>query len=200
MTEARPTLRSLLALPDQPAPLSKSALILIDCQNTYRHGIMQLDGVEPALAECAALLQRARDAGTPVIHIQHDAGPGSPYDVRADIGAIAEPVAPKPGETVITKAYPSSFEQTTLDAELKKLGVTDLVLAGFMTHVCVNSTARAAFNHGYRPTVVGNATATRSLPNPLGGTLPAEALHNGALTALADIFAIVVPSAKSIPA
>ncbi len=200
MTEARPTLRSLLALPDQPAPLSKSALILIDCQNTYRHGIMQLDGVEPALAECAALLQRARDAGTPVIHIQHDAGPGSPYDVRADIGAIAEPVAPKPGETVITKAYPSSFEQTTLDAELKKLGVTDLVLAGFMTHVCVNSTARAAFNHGYRPTVVGNATATRSLPNPLGGTLPAEAVHNGALTALADIFAIVVPSAKSIPA
>lgn len=199
MTEARPTLRSLLALPDQPAPLSKSALILIDCQNTYRHGIMQLEGVEPALEECAALLQRARDAGTPVIHIQHDAGPGSPYDVRAEIGAIADVVAPKPGETVITKAYPSSFEGTSLDAELKKLGVTDLVLAGFMTHVCVNSTARAAFNHGYRPTVVGNATATRSLPNPLGGTLPADVLHNGALTALSDIFAIVVPTESAIP-
>ncbi len=51
---------------------------------------------------------------------------------------------------------------------LKKLGVTDLVLAGFMTHVCVNSTARAAFNLGYRPTVVGEATATRSVPNPAG--------------------------------
>jgi nicotinamidase-related amidase len=200
MTEARPTLRSLLALPDAPAPLSKSALVLIDCQNTYRHGVMQLEGVEPALEECAALLQRARDAGTPVIHIQHDAGPGSPYDVRAEIGAIADVVAPKPGEAVITKAYPSSFEQTDLDAQLKKLGVTDLALAGFMTHVCVNSTARAAFNHGYRTTVVGNATATRSLPNPLGGTLPAETVHNGALAALADIFAIVVPSQKAIPA
>ncbi len=199
MTEPRPTLRSLLALPDAPAPLSKSALVLIDCQNTYRHGVMQLEGVEPALKECADLLQRARDAGTPVIHIQHDAGPGSPYDVRAEIGAIADIVAPKAGETVITKAYPSSFEQTSLDSDLKKLGVTDLVLAGFMTHVCVNSTARAAFNHGYRPTVVAAATATRALPNPLGGTLPAEAVHNGALTALADIFAIVVPSAKAIP-
>ncbi|MFN3624033.1 MAG: cysteine hydrolase family protein [Hyphomicrobium sp.] len=199
MTEARPTLRQLLALPDTPAPLSKSTLVLIDCQNTYRHGIMQLEGVEPALQECATLLERARESGAPVIHIQHDAGPGSPYDVRAEIGAIADVVAPKAGETVITKAYPSSFEQTSLDAELKKLGVTDLVLAGFMTHVCVNSTARAAFNHGYRSTVVGNATATRSLPNPLGGTLPAEVLHNGALTALSDIFAIVVPSQKAIP-
>lgn len=197
---SRPTLRSLLAMPEVPAPLSKSALVLIDCQNTYREGVMQLEGVEPALKECAKLLARAREAGTPVIHIQHDAGPGSPYDTKAPIGAIADVVAPKPGETIITKAYPSSFEQTSLDAELKRLGVTDLVLAGFMTHVCVNSTARAAFNHGYRPTVVASATATRSLPNPLGGDLPAEAVHTGALAGLADIFAIVVPSAEKVPA
>jgi nicotinamidase-related amidase len=200
MTEARPTLRSLLALPDTPASLAKSALVLIDCQNTYREGIMQLEGVEPALQECAKLLQRARDAGATIIHIQHDAGPGSPYDVRAPIGAIADVVAPRASEPVIVKAYPSSFEQTNLDAELKKRGITDLVLAGFMTHVCVNSTARAAFNHGYRATVVGNATATRALPNPDGGTVPAQTMHTGALAALADIFAIVVPSQDKIPA
>ena len=63
-----------------------------------------------------------------------------------------------------------------------------------MTHVCANSTARAAFNLGYRPTVVANATATRSLPNPLGGDVPAAQMQTGALAALADIFAIVVPS------
>src|SRR5262249_632662 len=119
MTEARPTLRSLLALPDTPAPISKSALILIDCQNTYRDGVMQLGGLEPALIECATLLKRAREAGAPVIHIRHDAGPGSPYDVTSNIGAISDIVAPAAGETVITKAYPSSFEQTNLDAELK---------------------------------------------------------------------------------
>jgi nicotinamidase-related amidase len=201
MTDARPTLRSLLALPDTPASLAKSALVLIDCQNTYRDGIMQLEGVEPALLQCAKLLARAREAGAPIIHIQHDAGPGSPYDVTAPIGTISDVVAPMAGETVITKTFPSSFEQTNLDAELKRLGVTDLVLAGFMTHVCVNSTARAAFNHGYRATVVGNATATRALPNPAGGgALSAEAVHNGALAALADIFAIVVASEDRVPA
>ena len=196
---ARPTLRSLLQLPTEPQPLSKSALILIDCQNTYREGVMQLEGVEPALKECAALLARARDAGAPVIHIQHDAGPGSPYDTKAHIGSIADVVAPKTGEKVITKAYPSSFEKTDLDAELKRLGVTDLVIAGFMTHVCVNSTSRAAFNLGYRPTVVASATATRSLPNPIGNDLPAQEVHEAALAALADIFAIVVPDGSKVP-
>ncbi|MEI9815121.1 MAG: cysteine hydrolase family protein [Acidobacteriota bacterium] len=197
---ARPTLRSLLALPEAPASLSNSALILIDCQNTYREGIMQLEGVEPALAECTALLWRAREAGSPVIHIQHNGGPGSPYDIAARIGSIADVVAPKPGEKIITKTLPSAFENTDLHQELQRLGVTDLVLAGFMTHVCVNSTARAAFNHGYRTTVVANATATRALPNPVGGELSADAVHNGALTALADIFAIVVPSKDLVPA
>ncbi|WP_333795387.1 cysteine hydrolase family protein [Hyphomicrobium sp.] len=199
MTDPRPTLRSLLALPDTPAPLAQSALVLIDCQNTYREGVMQLEGVEPALAQCATLLKRARDAGAPVIHIQHDAGPGTPYDVTAPIGAIADVVAPADGEKVIIKTLPSSFEKTDLDEELKRLGVSNLVLAGFMTHVCVNSTARAAFNHGYATTVVGNATATRALADPSGGVVSAKELHNGALAALADIFAIVVPSQDKIP-
>jgi len=194
-----PTLRSLLALSTEPAPLSKSALVLIDCQNTYREGVMQLEGVEPALQECARLLERAREAGTPVIHIQHDAGAGSPYDVNAPIGQIADTVAPRAGEKVIVKSLPSSFEGTDLDAELKRLGVTDLVLAGFMTHVCVNSTARAAFNHGYRPTVVAAGTATRSIPDPRGGDVPAAVLHAAALASLADIFAIVVPDSSQVP-
>ncbi|MEQ1652634.1 MAG: cysteine hydrolase family protein [Hyphomicrobium sp.] len=194
------TLRDLTGMGYTPTTIGNSALILIDCQNTYREGIMQLDGVEPALVECQALLARFRDAGRPVIHIQHDAGAGSPYDVRAPIGAIADVVAPHSGETIIVKAYPSSFEKTDLDAVLKKLGVEDLTLAGFMTHVCVNSTARAAFNHGYKPTVVASATATRSLPNPTGGVVEARALHEASLAALNDIFAVVVPNASDVKA
>lgn len=200
---ARPTLRSLLQLPAEPQPLSKSALIMIDCQQTYREGIMELEGVEPALKQCARLLERAREAGAPVIHIQHDAGVGTPYDTTAPIGRIADVVAPRDGEKVITKQYPSSFEKTDLDAELKRLGVTDLVLCGFMTHVCINSTARAAFNHGYRPTVVASAAATRALANPAtpaAATVSATDLHNATLAGLADIFAIVVPDESAIPA
>lgn len=193
------TLRSLLGLPSEPEQLAKSALIMIDCQNTYREGIMELDGVEPALQNCATLLARARNAGATVIHVRHDAGEGSPYDVNARIGQIADPVAPQGDEPVITKNLPSSFENTNLHEELKKRNIEDLVLTGFMTHVCVNSTARASFNLGYRTTVVGDATATRALPAPGGGgVLPAKQVHDSALAALADIFAIVVPSGDNI--
>ena len=192
---ASTTLRELTGMGYTPTTIGQSALILIDCQNTYREGVMQLEGVETALVECKSLLQRFRDAGRPVIHIQHNAGEGTPYDVNARIGAIADVVAPIDGEPVIVKAYPSSFEKTELNDLLKGYGVTDLTLAGFMTHVCVNSSARAAFNHGYKPTVVASATATRSLPNPTGGVVEARDLHNASLAALHDIFAVVVPDA-----
>jgi uncharacterized protein YceH (UPF0502 family) len=63
---ASPTLRELTGMDPNPAPISNSALVLIDCQQTYREGVMQLENVEPALQEAAALLKRFREAGRPV--------------------------------------------------------------------------------------------------------------------------------------
>ena len=60
---ASPTLRALTGMDPNPTPISNSALVLIDCQQTYREGVMQLENVEPALAEAAALLKRFREAG-----------------------------------------------------------------------------------------------------------------------------------------
>src|SRR5258708_4564859 len=77
---SNPTLRVLADLPRQPVSLSESTLILIDCQHTYTRGVMELDGVQEALDEAAALFDRARSAGIPFIHIQHDYAPGSLYD------------------------------------------------------------------------------------------------------------------------
>lgn len=192
------TLRDLMGLGHQPGTLQDAALVLIDCQNTYREGLMQLTGVEPALKEARRVLDRARALGRPVIHIQHDAGPGTPYDVRADIGRIADIVAPQNGETVITKAYPNSFVQTPLDDELKRLGVKNLVLVGFMTHMCVNSTARGAFNLGYAPTVVASATATRDLPLPDGSVVRADALQPASIATMRDLFAAIAPTADAV--
>ena len=194
----RPTLRELSALPGRPAALAESALVLIDCQNTYTRGVMELDGVSAALDEVATLLDRARTAGIPVIHVQHDGGAGSPYDLGDDIGAIVPLVAPRDGEPVVVKQFPDSFVQTDLDERLKASGVSNLVLTGFMTHMCVNSTARGAFNLGYAPSVVASATATRSLPGVDGAPLPASAVQAASLAALSDLFAIVVPDAASI--
>ena len=66
---------------------------MIDLQNTYTRGVMALEDVEPAIDEAAALLDRARSAGIPIVHVQHDAGEGTPYDVRDEIGAIVDRVA-----------------------------------------------------------------------------------------------------------
>ncbi|WXL24047.1 cysteine hydrolase family protein [Ectopseudomonas mendocina] len=193
------TLRLLTGMPAVPAPLSDSALIIVDAQNTYRTGVLALDGVEAALDQCKALLERARKAGVPVIHIQHDAGPGTPYDIRAEIGAIADKVAPAEGEPVIVKNYPNSFVQTDLHERLQKLGVKNLIVTGFMTHVCINSTARGAFSLGYSVTVPADTTATRNLPAIGGGVVQAASMQAAALAMLGDIFAIVVPSQADIP-
>jgi nicotinamidase-related amidase len=194
-----PTLRELVGLPAEPVGLAESALVLIDCQNTYTYGVMELEGVQRALDEAETLLDRARTAGIPIVHIQHTAGPGSPYDIDAEIGAIVDRVAPREGEPVVVKGYPNAFVQTDLDERLKSLNASNLVLAGFMTHMCVNSTARGAFNLGYAPSVVAAATATRSLPGPDGSTVPASAVHTASLAAVADMFAVVVPGASDIP-
>jgi nicotinamidase-related amidase len=192
------TLRALSGLPSTPASLADSTLIMIDCQNTYVDGVMALDGVAAALDEAAALLARARSAGIPIIHFQHDAGEGSLYDVRTEIGQIVHQVAPREDETVIIKRFPNSFVQTDLDGRLKAASAHHLVLAGFMTHMCINSTARGAFNLGYAPTVVANATATRALPGTTAVVSPA-ALQAASLAAIGDLFGIVVPDGAAIP-
>lgn len=193
------TLRALADMPQQPVSLAESTLVLIDCQNTYTRGVMELEGVQAALDEIEILLDRARSAGIPIVHIQHDDGPGSLYDIEGESGAIVSRVAPHNGEPVVVKNYPNAFVQTDLDDVLKTANASNLVLAGFMTHMCVNSTARAAFNVGYAPTVVAAATATRALPGLKDVTVPAETVQSASLAAIADLFAVVVPGAEDIP-
>ncbi|MEU1023440.1 isochorismatase family protein [Streptomyces sp. NPDC005904] len=202
---ASTTLRDMIGLEGRPARLSESALILIDFQNTYRTGVMALEGAEAALAAGARLLERARAAGVPVVHVVNDGGAGTPYDIRAHIGAISDEVAPVAGEPVVVKEFPDSFHATELEKTLAGLGFApggggDLILAGFMTHMCVNYTAQGAFKLGYRPTVVAEATATRALAAPDGTVLTADALQRAALTTLTDLFATVVPTVDALPA
>lgn len=198
MTQASPTLRELNTMGFEHASLKDSALILVDCQNTYRHGLMQLSHVEPAILEAQKLLLIARDLKVPVIHIQHDGGAGTPYDITAEIGAISVEVAPANDEAVVVKQYPNAFWNTELEQQLRVLGIENIVLAGFMTHMCINSTARGAFNLGFKPTVVASACATRSLSGAHGKVIDAQTMHDSALAGLRDLFAVVVNEVDSL--
>ncbi|AYV25779.1 isochorismatase family protein [Streptomyces sp. CJ_13] len=201
MTTASTTLRDVIGLGNQLPRLADSTLIMIDFQNTYRTGVMALEGAEAALTAGARLLAAARAAGTPVVHVVNDGGENTPYDIRAEIGAISAEVAPVDGEPVVVKELPNAFHGTDLEKTLRELGSgTELVLAGFMTHMCVTFTAQGAFSLGYRPTVVAEATATRPLTAPDGTVVTAAALQTAALTTIGDLFGPIAPTVGDLGA
>lgn len=194
------TIRDIAGLGDSSTAISDSALVIIDAQNTYCEGVMKLEGMEKALQECRVLLDRFRKAGRPVFHIRHDAGPGSPYDINNPIGQIVDLLSPAKGEPVITKNYPNAFAGTELETLVKKAETKNLILVGFMSHMCVNSTARGAFSLGLNPTVVASATATRALPYKVTGeVISASALNAAALAALGDLPAAIVGTSANVP-
>ncbi len=180
-----------------PATLHDSVLVIVDAQREYLDGQLPLAGIDAAIAADAALLARARAAGTPIVHVvQHSPGPlfhpGSP-------GAeIVAPLTPHSGETIIVKTLPDSFAGTPLDQTLRQLGRKNLLLVGFMTHMCISATAHTALDLSYQTTVIASGCATRDLPDGHGGIVPAEVVHRVHLAALADRFAQVVADQSQI--
>lgn len=193
------TLRQMVGLPTAPGPLDESALVLIDCQMEYVDGVLPLPGVGAALEEAGRVLSLARSRGLPVFHVVHHGRPGGgAFDPDGRSAAIAPEVAPRDGEPVIVKSMPSAFTGTDLDRAIRETGRKELVVAGFMTHLCVASTVRAACELGHRCTVVAGAAATRDIPDGGGGVVPAAELHRAELAALADRFAAVVETAEDL--
>lgn len=199
MTTHPQTLLAMAGAPTHPAPLDRAILVVIDIQHEYREGRLPLDGVDAAVAEAARLLARARAAGVPVIHIVQHSPPGrGVFDETGPMVGILPEVAPLPGEPVVPKRLPNAFAGTDLADRIRALGRTEVILAGFMTHMCISATARCALDLGFRATVVAAATATRDLPDPLGGVIPAATVHRAALAELADRFATVVADADAL--
>lgn len=199
-TEAK-TLLQMLGVPAVPSTLEKATLVLIDMQNEYLPtGGAPLLNVERALDESKKLLERARKAGTPVVHVVHHGGPGF-FDPAAINSKPNERVAPIDGEPVIPKTAISAFvnNPATLEA-LEKAGRKELIVIGFMTHMCVSTFVRAAVEqYGYKVTVVADCTATRPLPGVDGkSVVPADQLQTAAIAAMQDFFATVVPSIDNI--
>jgi nicotinamidase-related amidase len=186
------TLLQMAGVNPAPAKLSEAAVVIIDAQNEYVSGRLPLAGVDAALAQIETLLAAARAAGAPVIHVAQRGRPGGLFDPETANFQFAARAAPRPGEAVVEKPLPNSFAKTDLAARLEATGRKTLVVAGFMTHMCVSATTRSALDHGYSVTLAADACATRNLPDPLGGAdLPAEQIHRTALAELADRFATV---------
>ncbi len=168
------------------------ALLVIDLQNDYFPGGLfplwnaatVLDGVERAIAAATA-------KGIPVIHVQHLADPShgpAPFFNVGSVGAEIHPriLAAAPTAPVIVKHFADSFERTPLDATLRQLGTTELLVCGMMTQNCVTHTAISKAAERYGVTVLPDVCTTVS-----------EMLHRIALHALSTRVGLV-PSGQAI--
>ena len=173
-----------------------TALLIIDLQNDYfPGGAMELEGADAAGAKAGAALEKFRRNGAPVIHVRHlSVRPGSTFFLPGTRGAEIHPsVSPRDAEMLIEKNFPNSFRGTRLEQTLKESGVKNLVVAGMMTHMCVDATVRHAADLGYKITLLGDACATRA-QSYVGEQVPARQVHAAFLAALNGFYAKVIPS------
>lgn len=163
-----------------------AALLLIDIQKDYfPGGKFPLVEPLPAARKAYALLQCFREHGGRHVHIQHiSIRPGATFFLRGDSGSdIHDAVAHFEGEPIVYKHYPNAFRETNLLEMLKEWKTERVVIAGMMTHLCVDATTRAAADLGFKVIVAEDACATRDLQ--YGETLiPAEYVHKAFLAAL----------------
>lgn len=144
----------------------KRALLIVDVQDFYFKGSSALVNPDSAAGKAAILLERFRAKGDLIVHVKHRA--------KSD-AEIYYKVLPKSNEKIVEKDKISSFEGTDLQDFLKQNGVTELVICGMMTHMCVEAAFRAATDLGYKCTLIEDACATRNLT------------FNGKVTAAADV-------------
>ena len=163
-----------------------TALIIIDIQNDYfQGGKAELVNPEKASGNARLLLEYFRGKNLPVVHIQHIANrPDATFFIPDTKGAeIHNDVKPKDTEQIIIKHYPNSFRETNLLEYLKSNNITDLVICGMQTHMCVDATTRAAKDFGFNCIVIGDACATKDLEIN-GIVIKAEYVQNSFLSAL----------------
>ncbi|RKZ35976.1 MAG: cysteine hydrolase, partial [Gammaproteobacteria bacterium] len=134
-----------------------------------------------------------------IVHVQHlSARPGATFFLPDTDGVeINEVVKPDEGETVVQKNFPNSFRDTELLAQLQRADVAEVIICGAMSHMCIDATTRAAFDFGFRCTVVEDACATRDLEHK-GETIRAADVHASFMAALAVPYARVVSASEFI--
>jgi len=176
----------------------KCALLLIDIQNDYfENGKMVLAGTAQAGENAGKILHEFRKKNNPVIHIRHiAAAPGASFFLPDTEGSeIHQYVKPLANEKVIIKHFPNSFRNTELLDYLQSQNITDLVICGMMTHLCVDATVRAAKDFGFTCLVIGDACATKDLEIN-GETVKAPDVQKSFLAALNYFYSTVISTEK----
>ncbi|OQE25732.1 hypothetical protein PENFLA_c008G03948 [Penicillium flavigenum] len=188
--------RQLIGIPPSTASTSDSTLIIVDAQNEYATGRLTVEKVAETRKVIAKLLEKYRQNGNGknIVHVVHEVPAGAPvFTPGTALAQEFEELTPKPNEKVVTKKFPSSFAKTDLHDYLQGLGEVGqkIVLVGYMSHICISTTARAGSELGYDVLVVRDAVGDRNIPGA-----DAETVVSVVLSELADGFATIVSESE----
>jgi len=174
--------------------MSKSALLVIDLQNEYLPtGKLPLVNIKKATENAVKVIANARQNGTQVIHVQHIFANGEfpAFEPNSNGIEFQDIVKPKADETIIVKNYVNSFLNTNLKEILDKNDITELVVIGAMSHMCIDAAVRAASDFGYKVKVIHDACATLDLDFN-GVKVPAAHVHATLMAAFEFAYAQVI--------
>lgn len=171
---------------------NRTALVVIDAQfgilwDTYKK--------EETLSVIKNLIEKANQKGIPVIYTQHEDAEGGLLAKGSQFWQIQQEISPRPEDLIIHKQAADSFYQTSLQEDLNRLGITNLIITGARTELCVDTTCRSAVLRGFDITLVEDGHTT------VDGVIPAEAIikhHNLTLRNIGNPQRMihVVPSEK----
>ncbi len=181
--------------------MSKRALLVIDVQNEYFTGKLPVSHPANSLANILRAMDAAQSSHIPVVVIQHAAPqPDSAVFRRGSKEwELLPEVAERPHDALIQKHLPGSFTGTELEAWLRGHGIDTVVIAGYMTQMCCDTTARQAAHLGLQVEFLSDATGTLNIQNP-AGKVTAEELHRAILVTQQMRFSRVLSTEEWISA
>lgn len=177
--------------------MTKSALILIDIQNDYfPGGKWELHKIEDSAANAARVLEQARTAEQMIVHVHHEFQIENPpfFEPNTPGADFHSSVLPKDGEHKVLKHHVNAFRETNLQTLLEDHSVTEVTIAGDMSHMCIDAATRHAADLGLNVTVIEDACSSRDLEFN-GEVIPAEQVHKAYMSALSFAYADVVTTA-----
>ena len=162
----------------------KRALLVIDVQREYFEGALPITHPVGHLEQILNAMDEAAKAGLPTAVIRHhQPDPASPmFCLNSDMWQLHPEVEQRPRDVLIDKQLPGSFTNTGLGDWLQQMQADTVCIAGYMTHICCDTTARQAFHRGFKVEFLRDATGTLAVENS-AGSVTAEQLQTSILVA-----------------
>lgn len=160
------------------------ALLVIDVQREYFDGALPIRYPVGHLDSILEVMDAAKAAGVPTVVVRHhQPDPQSPiFRKDSDMWQLHPEVESRPRDVLVDKQLPGTFTNTPLESFLKERNIDTVCIAGYMTQMCCDTTARQAFHRGYNVEFLNDATGTLDVENK-AGSVTAEQLHGSILVA-----------------